>query len=80
MIRTESVLEAAARLGCSRARVFELLKLGVLERATRWGRALRILSDSVDRALLAPLPGKRRRKRRTSPGEIPIPRLENIPL
>lgn len=42
------VLEAARRLGCSRARVFELLKKGELKRATSFGKATMVDTASID--------------------------------
>lgn len=55
-----SVEAAAAKLGCSRRRVFELLALGTLERAPKYGRQVRIYEASVDRAL-APRRSTRRK-------------------
>lgn len=59
-VETLSVEETAERLGCSRRRVFELLADGVLDRAPRYGRQIRIYEASVDRAL-APRRAQRRR-------------------
>lgn len=59
-----TVAEAAARLGCSRSRVFELLRDGVLARAAQRGRATMVTTDSVDDALVAP---PRRGPRRAPP-------------
>jgi excisionase family DNA binding protein len=81
MIAVESVEQVAARLGCGRSKVFELLADGTLERAERYGRSLRILSASVDRALLPKEPARRKKRtRRLDPGEIPVARREEIRL
>ncbi len=53
-------------LGCKRRRVFQLLADGILERAPRFGRSLRIYKASVERAL-APVAPKRRPKRQRAP-------------
>lgn len=53
-------------LGCSRRQVFNLLNRGVLERAPRFGRNLRVYRASVDRAL-APRSNGRKRKARLAP-------------
>lgn len=54
--------EAARLLGCGKTRLFELLAQGVLERAPRYGRSLRIFRASVERALFAPRkPGRKKR-------------------
>ncbi len=58
-----SVEEVCQTLGCGRRRVFQLLAEGILERAPRYGRALRIFKASVERALLSP-PTPERKKRR----------------
>ncbi len=60
-VEVVSVEEAGRILGCKRSRVFELLSDGVLERAPRYGRALRIYRDSVDRALMPASNGRKRR-------------------
>jgi excisionase family DNA binding protein len=57
-----SVDATAAKLGCSRRRVFQLLADGTLERAPRYGREIRIFEASVDRAL-TPTPTKSRKRR-----------------
>lgn len=62
-----TVLEAAALLHCSRARVFQLLSAGDLERAQSAGRETLVLRDSVEAYLRAPSlepVAKRRRARR----------------
>ncbi len=69
--------EAAQLLGCSRRRVFQLLADGTLDRAPRYGRALRIDRESVERALQEPAP-KPGRKRRTPSAEIARP--EDVPV
>lgn len=66
VIETASVEQVCEVLGCSRRRVFQLLADGTLERAPRFGKALRIFRASVDRAL-APTPAKRRKARMPSP-------------
>lgn len=58
-----SVEAVAEKLGCSRRRVFQLLAEGVLDRAPRFGRRLRIYAASVDRALTPKAPRARRRQR-----------------
>jgi hypothetical protein len=66
-VETVSVDAAGEILGCRRTRVFELLAAGVLERAPRFGRAIRIFRASVDKALLgASADGGRKRKRRSA--------------
>ena len=57
-----SVEEAGQILGCGRRKVFELLRDGILERAPRYGRALRIYRASVEAALRPPEPRKRRKR------------------
>jgi hypothetical protein len=64
-------------LGCSRSRVFQLLRAGTLERAPRYGRALRIYQDSVERALARTVEPARA-KRKASIGSVPVARRENI--
>lgn len=63
-------------LGCKRRRVFQLLANGTLERAPRFGRAIRIYKASVERALTWPTP-KRRAPRPHSPAGFS---LESVPL
>lgn len=67
MIEVLSVAEVGERLGCSRRRVFDLLKDGTLERAPRYGREIRIYAASVDRALA---PKKAQRKRAIRAGRV----------
>ncbi len=57
-----TVEQAAARLGCSRSRVFELLKAGKLGRAPGPGRRTLITLSSVDAALV-PRTTSRRKQR-----------------
>lgn len=64
MIQTMSVEQVCERLGCKRRQVFQLLADGVLERAPRYGRSLRIFAASVDRALVPEK--KQRRKQRVT--------------
>jgi excisionase family DNA binding protein len=45
--------EAAARLRCSRRRVFELLAAGTLARGPKYGRRTVITAESVEAALVA---------------------------
>lgn len=49
-----SIDEAATSLGCSRTRVFELLRDGTLQRARRIGRHQMILASSVEAARREP--------------------------
>lgn len=72
MIAVLSVEAVAEILGCKRRRVFELLADGTLERAPRFGRALRVFAASVDRAL-TPTPAKRRAARRSGATLAPAP-------
>ncbi len=58
-----SVEQAGEQLGCSRRKVFQLLRMGVLERAPRYGKQIRIYKDTVDRAQARP-EGKAARKPR----------------
>lgn len=74
-----SVDETARVLGCSRRHVFNLLNDGTLERAPRYGRSLRVYSESVRQALTRPEPkGRKSRARRPTgperinPADIPI--------
>lgn len=53
---TVSIAEAMARLGCSRTRVFALLKDGTLQRSKRIGRRLMLLASSVEAAAKIPAP------------------------
>ncbi len=57
-----SVDEAANMLGCKTRQIFHLLKRGILLRAPRYGRSLRIYKHSVEKALSPP--AKRGRKQR----------------
>lgn len=71
---------AAERLGCSRSRVFQLLRMGVLEKAPKLGREIRIYTASVTSALTKPEP-TRGRKARTAKRLTPPPvSLSNIRL
>lgn len=67
---TLTVEQVGLILGCRRRRVFQLLAEGILERAPRYGRALRILTTSVERALRPPEP-KKRGARRAALSEAP---------
>lgn len=49
-----SVEETALKLGCSRRKVFQLLADGILERAPRYGKQIRIYEDTVNKALARP--------------------------
>ncbi len=63
MIETLSVDQACEILGCKRRRLFQLLKAGIIERAPRYGRSLRIYRDSIDRALTPPSDARKRKVR-----------------
>ena len=74
---TLSIEQTCEILGCGRTKVFELLALGTLERAPRYGRGLRIFEASVRAALVRPpAPERKRRRRRAVPErilDIPLP-------
>lgn len=53
-----SIEQAAARLGCSRSRVFEFLKEGRIKRAPRTGRLTMLTLVSVDELLESPAEAK----------------------
>lgn len=61
---TVSMVEVCELLGCGKTRVFELLAEGVLQRAPKFGRRLRIMRGSVLAALLTPPPGAKGPKAR----------------
>ena len=61
-LETLSLQEACEALGCGKTRLFQLIGAGVLVRAPRYGRRVRILADSVRRALTPP-PSPERRTR-----------------
>lgn len=74
-----SIEEVCEALGCKRWTVFQLLKRGVLERAPRYGKQIRIYKDTVDRALERPKkPGRKPRARAgtgapvVDPAEVPL--------
>lgn len=71
-VETLSVEETAETLGCSRRQVFVLLAAGTIDRAPRFGRSVRVLRASVDRALLTPAaptaPTRRARRPRLAKG------------
>ncbi len=71
-----SIDQVCEVLGCKRSKVFELLSKGILERAPRYGRDLRIFKASVDRAL-HPAPVRGRKPRVPSPAGF---ELSDIPL
>lgn len=48
-----TVTEAAARLRCSRRKVFELIAQGILIRGARYGRSTVVTEESVEAALTA---------------------------
>jgi hypothetical protein len=73
---TMSLEQTCEALGCKRSRVFELLSDGILERAPRYGRGLRVFTASVERALRPP-PVKGRKRRVSSPAGF---ELKDIPL
>jgi excisionase family DNA binding protein len=71
-----SVQQVAAKLGCKRTMVFQLIHRGVLEKAPRFGREIRIYSDSVDAALARPEAAERKsRKRKHLPEPVDVARL-----
>ncbi len=72
-----SVEQACNALGCKRSKVFELLSIGTLERAPRYGREIRIYTASVERALLPKTKKARERCRRPSGAGFS---LSEIPL
>lgn len=57
-----SIEQVCELLGCKRRRVFQLLSKGILVRAPRFGRALRIYRASVEQAL-APKRSNGRKRR-----------------
>jgi excisionase family DNA binding protein len=65
-----SVEEAAARLGCGRTKVFELLRRGKLRRGKAAGRALRITVASIDAFLSGPKRQDTPRRTRRYVGDI----------
>lgn len=58
------MVEVCELLGCGKTRVFELLAEGVLQRAPKFGRRLRIMRGSVLAALLTPPGGPKARRPR----------------
>lgn len=78
---TITVARAAELLHCGRARVFELLADGTLERAPRFGRGTTIVTASVHRALaLGPRrPGRRRRAPSTLAPRFTLEDLKEMP-
>jgi excisionase family DNA binding protein len=72
-----SVAQACELLGCGKTRLFELLADGTLERAPRFGRALRIYRASVERALLPQEKAQAAKKRRAPASSW---NLEDVPL
>lgn len=69
-----SIEEVCELLGCSRAKVFELLRAGSIERAPKIGRRLRIYRDSVEALLARPTDSKRPRQKRASTPPPPVRR------
>ncbi len=63
-----TVAEAAELLGCSRTRVFGLLRKGTLKRAPRSGRSTLVTQDSVQAALASPAPVAQPLRHRRSTG------------
>lgn len=53
-----TIAEAAQLLGCSRTRVFGLLRTGTLKRAPRSGRATLVTQESIQAALASPPPAR----------------------
>lgn len=72
-----SVQQACELLGCRERQIFYLLSRGVLERAPRYGKEIRIYRDSVEQALARPEPKRGRKPRRSSPAGF---ELEDVPL
>lgn len=75
-----SVPEVCELLGCKRSRVFQLLAAGILERAPRWGRQIRIYRDTVEAALKRPersRPAQRYKRRGPAPERFD---LKSIPI
>lgn len=79
-IETVTREEAQRILGCSRSKVFELLRAGVLEAAPRFGRSLVIFRASVDAALLGEATGGQRRRRRARVTGVERSSLDEIPV
>lgn len=46
-----SIAEVGQVLGCKRTRVFQLLAIGTLTRAKKWGRETRVMRASVEAAI-----------------------------
>lgn len=69
--------EVMQKLGCKRRRLFQLLADGTLERAPRWGREIRIYTESVVRAMTQKQP--RKRKQRVTLAPAPV-RVEDVPV
>lgn len=63
-----TVAEAAHLLGCSRTRVFGLLRKGTLKRAPRSGRSTLVTQESIQTALATPEPAARPLRHRRSTG------------
>jgi hypothetical protein len=70
VLETVTIERCAEILGCSRRRVFQLLADGTLERAPRYGRGIRVLGASVERAL-GPTASKPGRRKRRPVGDVP---------
>lgn len=71
-----SVQQAMQMLGCKERQIFYMLERGILERAPRWGKEIRIYTASVVRAL-TPATKKERQRNCPSPAGF---NLEDIPL
>lgn len=72
-----SVAQVCETLGCKERQVFYLLERGILERAQRNGKEIRIFTESVLKALQKPEEKKTRKPRVASPAGFD---LQDIPL
>lgn len=73
---TMTIEQVCESLGCKRTRVFQLLRDGTLDRAPRFGRSLRIMSESVERAVRGPQ--KSNPKRLRAVGAAPVAQRSEI--
>lgn len=65
-----TIEQVCDRLGCKRSQVFKLLREGVIERAPRFGKQIRIYTDSVDRAQARPEKQARKLRAVAAPGPV----------
>ena len=72
-----TIEQVCETLGCKRTRVFQLLRNGTLVRAQRFGRQIRILTESVESALRGPQTHAPKKRVQNS-NVIPIPNRVNI--